>query len=156
MSQTVHATTISLNGLGVLLRGAPGSGKSSLALQLIEAQGSGLGQENLLGMLVSDDQTILTLKDGLLLASPPDSIAGLLELRGVGLVKVSFAQIVTLRLVVDLKPAVQIERMPEPEKLRADLLGVVLPRIEVDPNQPSAAARVRTALVAVTKDAFPL
>ena len=155
MRQTIHATCLSLNGCGVLLRGAPGSGKSALALQLIETRGNGLGRDDLLGVLVSDDQTILSPRDGQLYASPPETLAGLLELRGVGLVKVPFVQDVALRLVVDLKPSTLIERMPEPASLRAMLLGVVLPRVETDASHPSAATRIRTALVAVTKETFP-
>ena len=155
LSQTIHSTTVSLNGLGVLLRGEPGSGKSSLALQLMEQPGMGLGDKVLAARLVADDQTILTLKNGKLQATAPDSLKGLLELRGLGLLSVAAQQDVAVVLVVDLKPATTIERLPDKAALHTDLLGVTLPRIDIDASHPSAAARVRTALLAVTKGAFP-
>jgi HPr kinase/phosphorylase len=152
---TIHATTVSLDGFGVLLRGAPGSGKSALALQLIEQQGTGLGPAAFTALLVADDQTILTRRDDVLFASAPDALRGLLELRGLGLLPVNIAPDVAVRLVVDLQPSSGIDRLPAPESLRTTLLGVVLPRIAIDATHPSAAARVRTACVWVMKAAFP-
>jgi HPr kinase/phosphorylase len=74
---TIHATTVSLDGRGVILRGPSGSGKSDLALRLIN-EGA---------LLVADDQTILFVESGRMMAQPPAEIAGKMEVRGVGIVK---------------------------------------------------------------------
>jgi HPr kinase/phosphorylase len=155
LSQTIHATTVSLNGLGVLLRGEPGSGKSSLALQLMEQPGTGLADTVLAARIVADDQTVLTLQNGKLQATAPDALKGLLELRGLGLLPVTAQQDVAIVLVVDLKPAATIERLPDKAALYTDLMGVTLPRIDIDASHPSAAALLRTAFVAITKGSFP-
>ena len=96
----------------MLLRGVSGSGKSDLALRLIDAGGS----------LVADDQTRLKLTaDGQILAFPPELLAGLLEVRGFGLMRLPFRQLVPLLAVFDLVPFERIERYPEPATF--DILG---------------------------------
>ena len=131
---TVHATTVALDGVAVLLRGPPGAGKSDLALRLID-QGA---------RLVADDQTVLTRRGAAVLASAPPTIAGRLEVRGIGIVTLAPAQDVAVGLVVDLAPAQAIERLPEPENTA--LLGVSVALIRIDPGAVSAAAKVRLAV----------
>lgn len=141
----LHATTISLNGSAVLIRGASCSGKSSLALMVLETVGTGLGAEVITTTLVADDQTVLLLRDGQIYASPPATIAGLLEVRGQGILTVPFARDIPLVLVVDLKPSAEIDRLPEHKDMEAELLGLRLPCVTIDPHVPSAASRLRVA-----------
>lgn len=132
----VHATTVLVDGLGVLIRGPSGSGKSDLALRLIDAG----------ARLVADDQTAVEARDGRLWASPPASIAGKLEVRGLGIVAVPFAPSAALGLAVDLVPADRIERLPEPGT--TVLLGVVIPILLLVPFEASAPAKLRLAVAA--------
>jgi HPr kinase/phosphorylase len=151
MSTSIHATTVSLNGRGVLIRGVPGSGKSELALRLIDQPGQGVGDVPLKGVLVSDDQTILTAREGAVWATAPGSLQGLLEVRGIGLVHLPFVDEVEVALVVDLLQAGSFERLPEVEELFADLEGVRVARIPLDKAQPAAPAIIRMALTAPLK-----
>ena len=132
----VHGTSVAWNGAALLLRGPPGSGKSDLALRLIEA-GAGL---------IADDQTRLTVRKGRLYASVPPPIAGLLEIRGVGIVKVAAAPPAPLALVVDLVSYEDLERSPEPA--HCVYLGVTLPRICLVPFEATAVAKLRHAMPA--------
>ncbi|WP_108879904.1 aldolase [Anderseniella sp. Alg231-50] len=145
---TTHGTCIALScaghSAGILLLGAPGTGKSSLALQLIDQPGSGAGSaEPVRGHLVSDDQVLLEDVDGALTASAPPAIDGLLEVRGIGIVKVAKSGFpVRLDMVVAHADAADIERMPEPAVI--ELGGRNLPLHEIDFSTPPAAAQVRT------------
>ena len=130
----VHATCLALEGRGLLLRGPSGSGKSDLALRLIE-EGA---------RLVADDQTLLTETDGRLIARSPDSIAGKLEVRGVGIRRVPSLSETTLELIVDLVGSGAVERLPDPQS--ESLGGVELPRIALDPFAASAPLKLRLAL----------
>jgi HPr kinase/phosphorylase len=150
-SQRVHATTISLNGTAVMLRGGSGSGKSDLALQILETSGTGLTGQIITTALVADDQTVLLRQDQVILASAPDSIKDLLEVRGQGVLGVKAVLNVPLVLVVDLKPFARIERLPQPEDLQTHILGLSVPLISIDPTTPSAAARLRTAWANISK-----
>jgi len=137
----VHGTTVDISGHGVLIRGVPGSGKSDLALRLIDGG----------ACLVADDQTWLKADEGRVVARPPETIAGLIEVRGVGIVRLPYREGVPLSLVVDLvDDAGVIERLPEPSD--AILIGVAVPRIDLAPFQASAAAKVRLAVLSPTRD----
>ena len=129
-----HATAVACDGVAVLLRGPSGSGKSDLALRLIDAG----------WLLVSDDQTMLEARDGQLLASPPATISGKIEVRGLGLRDVPALSEAPVVLLVDLVPAAEIERLPEPQE--EALCGVAVPRFAVDPFTVSAVAKLRHAL----------
>ncbi len=130
----VHGTSVSVGGEGILLRGPSGSGKSDLALRLID-EGA---------RLVADDQTELTHRDSLLEMSVPAPLAGLIEVRGLGIARVPHVTRVPLRLVVDLAPDATIERMPEPRFCTIE--GVSLPLVALDPFTGSAPAKLRLAL----------
>ncbi len=133
-TQLVHATCISLFGRGILLRGPSGAGKSDLALRLIDAG----------GLLVADDQTLLSAAEGRLTASAPEVLSGRMEVRGIGVIGQPSMVSVAVALVVDLQPAEEIERLPDERSL--EILGVSLPHITLDPKAASALARVRLAL----------
>jgi serine kinase of HPr protein (carbohydrate metabolism regulator) len=141
----VHATCVALRAgrtwRGVLLRGPSGAGKSDLALRIVE-QG---------GRLVADDQAALVPRGGSLVATPPLALAGLLEVRGIGIVKLGRAQLLaraTVTLLVDLVPADRIERLPDPA--RETLLDVDLPVIALTPFEASAPAKLRLAVARTT------
>ncbi|CCG40316.1 HPr kinase/phosphorylase [Magnetospirillum molischianum] len=138
----VHGTTVEISGHGVLIRGVPGSGKSDLALRLIDSG----------AFLIADDQTWLAVgDDGRVIARSPETIAGLIEARGVGILRLPHHPSVPLSLVVDLvTDAGAIERLPEPSS--AVLMGVAIPRIDLVPFQASAAAKVRLAVLSPTRD----
>lgn len=144
---SMHGTCIALScaghTTGVLLQGAPGSGKSCLALQLIDRPGFGAGSaEPVKGQLVSDDQVVLEHVNGVLTANAPPAIVGLLEVRGTGIIRVGKTQPpVRLDMVVAHADAVDIERLPDPAGI--DLCGQRLPLHKIDFTAPSAAAQVR-------------
>ena len=137
----VYATCIALRSggtwRGILLRGPSGAGKSDLALRIVE-QG---------GRLVADDQTALVPHRGGLVATPPGTLTGLLEVRGVGIVKLGRTQLLaraTIALLVDLVPPDRIERLPDPA--HETLLDVALPVVALAPFEASAPAKLRLAL----------
>lgn len=130
----LHGTAIALGSDGVLLRGPSGSGKSDLALRLIDEG----------GRLVADDQTELRLIGGRLRMSAPQAIAGRIEVRGLGILRVETVPSAVLRLVVDLVPSTAVERLPEPQA--CELLGCRVPLVALAPFEASATAKLRLAL----------
>ena len=142
-AEMVHATCIAVIGdgaaRGVLLRGPSGAGKSDLALRMID-QGA---------RLVADDQCELrrgTDEHGLavLVATAPTSLRGRIEARGVGIVEVPCLREVAVALVVDLVAPGAVARLPEEASTR--ILGLAVPRMELDPFESSAPAKLRAAL----------
>jgi len=150
-TKQLHATCVAINGHGVILVGPSGSGKSDLALRLVDEPGSGLGDEKMTSVLVGDDQIVLTRQSGTLTASPAAALAGLLEVRGVGILTCRYLAQAQVALVVKLTPQASIERLPEAPGTVFEELGVSVPAIEVDASQPSAPARVRSGLQAILK-----
>ena len=127
----VHATTVAIAGRGILLLGPSGAGKSDLALRLIDRG----------AMLVADDYTDLWVEDGRLIARPPPTIAGKMEIRGIGIVQRPFLDATMVALAVVLGSE---ERMPEPRT--ADFCGIALPEVTIDPRPASAALKVELVL----------
>jgi HPr kinase/phosphorylase len=149
----IHATTVAIRDAagrehGVLIRGVPGSGKSELALRLIDAAGFGAGDAPLRARLVADDQTLLSLTDGQLVAMAPAALAGQIEVRGVGILHLPHVPSVPVSLVVDLRQSHDIERLPDERLLATEIAGISLPRIVLDQSQPAAPAIVRMILTA--------
>ena len=132
-SETHHASTVAVDGRAVLITGPSGSGKSDLALRLLDRGFT----------LVSDDQTIVRREGNKLIASAPPTIAGKLEIRGVGIVDMDTVKDVPLALVVQLTS--EIERLPD-ERRERPVLGVKLPLVSVDALTASAASKVALAL----------
>ena len=132
-SEMVHASTVALDGRAVLISGRSGSGKSDLALRLLDRGFA----------LVSDDQTIVRRDGDRLLASPPPTIAGKLEIRGIGIVDMAHVEDVPVALLVEL--STNEERMPDDNRTRP-LLGVDVPLVGIDAMAASAASKVAVAL----------
>src|SRR5258708_3577927 len=126
----IHASCIEIAGIGVLLRRPSGSGKSDLALRLIEAG----------ARLVADDRTDLTLYSGVLVGSCPQTIAGRLEIRGLGIVALANVGRTRVGLAVDLAAPADIDRLPAAR--HCSYLGVELPLIAVAPFECSAVAQL--------------
>ena len=129
---TVHATAVSIGGRAVLLVGPPGSGKSDLALRLIDRGAA----------LVADDRVVLEAAGERLLASPPLSLAGLIEVRGIGIVAVPYHARVPVALILDL--AAVPERLPLATP--RELAGIAVPCLAFAPFTASAAIRAERAL----------
>jgi len=129
-----YGTCIEIDGSGVLLRGPSGSGKSDLALRLIDAG----------ARLVADDQTELRCADGEIVAAAPPSIAGRIEIRGIGILDCPAVAAAPLRLVVDLVALGEVERLPEPSSCR--YLDRDIPLIRLAPFEASATAKLRFAV----------
>jgi HPr kinase/phosphorylase len=139
-AEQIHASAVAIDGRGVLLRGPSGSGKSDLALRLIDAG----------AVLIADDRVDLVPgADGIRL-SGPENLAGLLEVRGVGIVRMPFVTEVSLSLIVDLEEPENIERLPD--SLYVEFAGHRVRRIGLDPLQASAPAKIRLALSVPDKD----
>ncbi len=130
----IHATGVAIAGVAVLLRGASGAGKSDLALRLIDGG----------AVLIADDRVDLTLVDGRLLAAPPATIAGLIEVRGVGLLRMPWVGEAPVGLVVDLVDPSMVSRLPDPQWI--EFLSISIPLIRLDPWPASAALKVRLAV----------
>jgi serine kinase of HPr protein (carbohydrate metabolism regulator) len=131
--ETVHASTVAIDGRAVLITGPSGSGKSDLALRLIDRGFS----------LVSDDQTVVLREGHQLIASAPEQIAGKLEIRGIGIVEMETASDVPVALIVELTS--DIQRLPDDSRERP-ILGVRLPLISIDAMAASAPSKVALAL----------
>lgn len=142
----IHGTCLAIGGEGVLLLGQPGSGKSDLALRLIDGSGAGLSGVSRGAQLVADDQVVIRKIKDRLTASPPQALAGKLEIRGLGIAELPAAREAPLRLAVRLTPSAEIERLPDLAKSRMDILGISIPLVLLDPEKPSAPARLRAAL----------
>ena len=132
-AETVHGTSVELDGRAVLIMGPSGSGKSDLALRLLDRGFS----------LVSDDQTIVKKSGERLLASAPGTIAGKLEVRGIGIVEMKHLDDVPVALLVELTG--DIQRLPDDSRERP-ILGVKLPLVTTDAMTASAASKVALAL----------
>ncbi len=143
---TLHGSCVSVGGRGVLILGAPGAGKSDLVLRLIDQPGYGLTGRLRAARLVADDQVVIERSGSSLIASAPAILAGLLEVRGLGIVTVGAMKAVPLVLAVELAPARGIERLPEESVAPFQCLGVSLPLVRADPGFASAPARIRAAL----------
>ncbi len=134
----VHASCVAIDGHAILLRGPSGSGKSDLALRLIDEGAA----------LVADDQVLLEAvmleTGGGLMASAPAALFGLLEVRGIGIVRCDAIGSAPVRLVIDLDAAAAIERMPG--NGTCALRGIEFPRLTLNPFESSAPAKLRIAL----------
>lgn len=132
-SENLHATAVALEGRAVLISGPSGSGKSDLALRMLDR-----GFE-----LVSDDRTIVRKEGTRLIASAPETIKGKLEVRGVGIVEMEHQNNLPVALVVELTR--DIQRMPDENRERM-ILGIAIPLVNIDAMTASAPSKVAVAL----------
>ena len=132
-SETVHASTVAMDGRAVLISGPSGSGKSDLTLRLLDRGFT----------LVSDDQTLVRREEDRLIASAPPTIAGKLEIRGIGIVDMEHVNDIPVALLVELTS--DIQRLPDDDRERP-ILGVSLPLISIDAMAASAPSKVAFAL----------
>jgi serine kinase of HPr protein (carbohydrate metabolism regulator) len=132
-SENLHASCVATEGRAVLIAGPSGSGKSDLALRLLDRGFT----------LVSDDRTIIR-KDGeRLIATAPETIKGKLEIRGIGIVDMETVSDIPVALVVELTS--DITRLPDDSRERL-ILGAGVPLISVDAMTASAPSKVSVAL----------
>lgn len=129
----VHATAVAIEGEALLLRGPSGAGKSDLALRLLEGG----------ARLVADDQSEVSRRGDRLWVRPPAALAGLIEVRGLGILRLEALAEAPLALVVDLVPPEAVERLPQAAV--ENLLGVAVRRLALAPFEASAAAKLRFA-----------
>ena len=132
-AETLHASTVACRGRAVLITGPSGSGKSDLALRLLDRGFT----------LVSDDQTVVSRDGDRLIAAAPPTIAGKLEVRGVGIVEVERVDDVPVALVIELTS--DIQRIPDDARERL-ILGLSLPLVSIDATTASAPSKVALAL----------
>lgn len=132
-AETVHASTVAIDGRAVLITGPSGSGKSDLALRLLDRGFT----------LVSDDQTIVRRDGNRLIANAPPNIAGKLEVRGIGIMEMDHLSNVPVALLIELTS--DIQRLPDDSRERP-ILGIKLPLITIDAMTASAPSKVALAL----------
>ena len=139
-----HATVVAIDGAGVMLRGPSGGGKSDLALRLIDAG----------ALLVADDRCDLRREGGRVMVEAPPGLAGLLEVRGMGVVPARSTPRAPLVLVVDLVPAEAVARMPLAAVCA--LLGIEVPLVSLAAFEASSAAKVRLAARHAARGIMPV
>ena len=132
-SETVHASTVAIDGRAVLITGPSGAGKSDLTLRLLDRGFT----------LVSDDQTIVKREGDRLVALPPPQLAGKLEIRGIGIVEMPYESGIPVALLVELTS--EIQRLPDDSRERP-ILGVSVPLVSIDAMTASAPSKVALAL----------
>ena len=140
MTATIHASAVLVGARAVLIRGPSGSGKSRLALELIEAVRAGRLR---FARLVADDRVHLEAAGGRLLARPAEAFAGLIEVRGAGILRLPHEASAVVGLVVDLAAA-DASRLPERDRRKTEIDGISLPRLAV-----AADAAALPALLAI-------
>jgi len=132
----IHATFVVLNKKGILLQGESGSGKSDIALRMIESKGA---------ELVADDAVEIFIHNGELWGKAPDNLKGMLEVRGIGIVKYPYVNDFAVDMAVELKnKPEEIERMPI--KQHEIILGLEINKIDLYAKESSAPDKIVAAL----------
>lgn len=128
-----HASAVIVGDKGVMMTGASGGGKSTLARRLIDyARAHGR-----FGALIGDDRIALELKSGRIIASGHKNIAGLIEIRGLGLAQTNFVGSAVIDLLVSCETVIRT-RLPDKGERMITLMGVHVPRIETRPDDPES------------------
>ena len=132
VSKRIHGSSVAVEDNGILIIGHSGSGKSDLALRLIDSGGT----------LISDDQTLCLKKQDEIFLFSIEAIYGLLEVRGMGIIKVPYVENVKMKIVVSMVK--KTERLCRRNKKK--LLGLNYPLLELEPNEVSAVAKIKLKL----------
>jgi HPr kinase/phosphorylase len=132
---TIHASAVLVGARAALLRGPAGCGKSRLALALIEAAQTG---RLAFARLVADDRAHVEARHGRLLVRPAESLAGLIEVRGLGVRRLPYEPVAAVGLVVDLGVS-DAERLPAESERTATIASVTLPRLALGPCADATA-----------------
>ena len=131
---SIYATAVFYQDSGILIRGPSGSGKSDLAIRLIEDGAN----------LIADDYVRIDTAGNKILLSPPKNIAGLIEVRGIGIINMESIKDVPLRVIFDLKPTSSINRMPE--NLTEIIEGISIPVVEISAFECSVLSKIKIFL----------
>ena len=121
-SPSIHASAVLVGARAVLIQGPSGSGKSQLALALLHAAAQGLVP---FARLVADDRAHVEARHGRLLVRPAEALAGLIEVRGLGVRRVPHEPLAVVGLLVELGEA-EVERLPDPARKQAEIAGIRL------------------------------
>jgi serine kinase of HPr protein (carbohydrate metabolism regulator) len=141
--ELVHGTCVAFGRRGALLRGNSAAGKSDLALRFLALPAEGEARP----LLVADDQVfIATGAKGALLASPPPTLAGKIEVRGLGILELPFLAEAELVLVCDLVGPKDVPRMPPEAWERTTLAGIAVPSLKLAPFEASAPLKLKMAI----------
>ncbi|HEX3858895.1 MAG TPA: HPr kinase/phosphatase C-terminal domain-containing protein [Pseudolabrys sp.] len=127
---TVHASAVLVGSKAALIRGASGTGKSKLVLDVIAAAAQGALP---FARLVGDDRVHVEASGGRVLVRPVPALAGLIEARGLGVRRLAFEPVATVGFVVDLA-AEDAERLPDPKASEVEIAGIRLPRLAAAPG----------------------
>jgi HPr kinase/phosphorylase len=142
--ELIHGTCVALGTYAALLRGGSGAGKSDLALRFLALPGEG----QTLPRLVADDQVWIEARGpDELVASPPATLAGKIEVRGIGIVEAPYVAEAQLVLVVDLVAEKEVPRMPPDPLESVSIAGVAVPWLHLAPFELSAALKLKLALL---------
>ena len=133
VSKRIHGSSVAVEDNGILIIGHSGSGKSDLALRLIDSGGT----------LISDDQTLCLKKQNEIFLFSIEAIYGLLEVRDMGIIKVPYVENVKMKIIVSLVQKKTERLYPKNEKR---LLGLNFPHLELEPNEISAVAKIKLKL----------
>jgi HPr kinase/phosphorylase len=129
-----YATAVIYCGFGILIRGPSGSGKSDLALRLIDDGAD----------LIADDQVVIKAVGQELYLSAPDSLSGLIEVRGIGVIKIEYVSDIRLCLIVELDPSNEIQRIPT---IKEELIkNIPVPVINMYAFESSVLAKIKIIL----------
>jgi serine kinase of HPr protein (carbohydrate metabolism regulator) len=131
----IHASLVDYLGRGILLRGPSGSGKSDLALRLIDGG----------AQLVADDRVRLRRKGQVVFGAPPPELAGLLEVRGIGIFRLNNLDETRVDVIVDLVAAADVERLPLPRQ--ETWFGVAVPVVALSASAPATPAALKLAVM---------
>ena len=144
--ELAHGTCVALGNRAVLLRGGSGAGKSDLALRFLSLP----EEDGLRPRLVADDQVWIEAQDQGLTVTTPKALAGLIEVRGLGIKRVPFLASAQLVLICDLVAAEHVPRMPQDPWERTALAGVEIPTLRFSPFEASAPLKLKMALLNAT------
>jgi len=131
--ETVHATSVAIDGYGVIIIGPSGAGKTDLAIRLIDRG----------ACLISDDRTILSRANNVVTLNPPEKTAGQIELHSLGIYLVQFISNIELKMIVELVN--QAERYPMDSQIEK-ILDIQIPKIKLNAQSASAPIKVEMAL----------